>query len=744
MSMFAHAEAEDDDVVPGPRSAAERPAAVSGLFQGEMMLPQPGRYLLELRIDVDPCVENSPVMNRISGDLYQLSRTNITGMPTRISRTYIESWIVDRPLVRQSEDRIVIEGAVRFWLGTHAATSCEVVLTWPGSPSVVTAIVTFTETGGAQRSFGCHRTAEYFRSVDLEIDVCASVNQAPLVPRYDTHWHSDRPAGLPRRVLTIEEAYREAGVRVSINPDHTIIDDSDPNFESWSPAELHDAMETHFSQYGGTWPNWQMWGLLAGLFDNPGVGGVMFDAASQVGGAGKAPERQGFAVFRKHEWFNDLIDGNPDTQSEASAMRKFLYTWVHEAGHAYNFLHSWDKGRPDALSWMNYDWRYDARNGQDSFWRRFQFRFDDDELIHLRHGNRAAVIMGGDPWSKGSHLEAPNLAMSQIEGDAPLELLVRSVGYFEFMEPVHIELRLRNLMPDVPVAIDKRLSPEFGGVVIYIQRPDGSIVQYDPIMCAVGTPEIQVLAPGGGPEGADRFSKEIFLSYGSSGFYFDRPGEYRIRAVYQGPGDVTVPSDSHRIRIGFPASREDDRMAQDFFSQDVGLALYLRGSRSPYLDKGREVLERITQVEPDSPRAAKVSMTLAQGLARPFFRIDPAKGKVVRSASADPRGALALTNSAVTALQQRADKTANLAYGIVVRRRAEYHRAAGDPQAAQAELATLRATLAKRGVNRPVLERYEDFEQNLTGTSSGRRRQPAGASRTSTRTPRKPAGTART
>ena len=49
-------------------------------------------------------------------------------------------------------------------------------------------------------------------------------------------------------------------------------------------------------------------------------------------------------------------------------MRQFLYTWVHEAGHAFNFLHSWDKGRPDALSWMNYDWRYDQRNGADTFW----------------------------------------------------------------------------------------------------------------------------------------------------------------------------------------------------------------------------------------------------------------------------------------------------------------------------------------------------------------------------------------
>jgi hypothetical protein len=120
----------------------------------------------------------------------------------------------------------------------------------------------------------------------------------------------------------------------------------------------------------------------------------MFDAAA-FGGAGKAPERQGFAVFRKHQWFTNLPAGAPSNQDEAEAARKFLYTWGHEAGHAFNFLHSWNKNRPDSLSWMNYDWRYDNRNGDDSYWSNFRFRFDDEELIHLRHGDRSSVIMGG-------------------------------------------------------------------------------------------------------------------------------------------------------------------------------------------------------------------------------------------------------------------------------------------------------------------------------------------------------------
>src|SRR5262249_58436426 len=124
-----------------------------------------------------------------------------------------------------------------------------------------------------------------------EIDVCASVNQAPLLPSYDTHWHSDRPANLHQRMLTIETAYQEAGIGVTIDPDHTVIDDSAPQFASWTPALLHDAMETNFSKYSGEGPKWQVLGLAGGPVEKASGRGVMFDAAGQFGGAGEAPHR---------------------------------------------------------------------------------------------------------------------------------------------------------------------------------------------------------------------------------------------------------------------------------------------------------------------------------------------------------------------------------------------------------------------------------------------------------------------
>ena len=415
---------------------------------------------------------------------------------------------------------------------------------------------------------------------------------------------------------------------------------------------------------------------------------------------------------------------------------------MHEAGHAFNFLHSWDKGRPDALSWMNYDWRYDNLNGEDSFWKRFAFRFDDDELIHLRHGDRASVIMGGDPWSSGSHLEAPNLAMAQIQGESPLELIIRGQPYFDLMEPVLLEVRLRNLLTDAPVIIDKRLAPEYGGVIVYMRQPDNHIVKYDPVVCAVGTPQPVALAPSKpDQQGDDRFSRDIFITYGASGFHFDQPGEYRIRAIYQGHGDLLVTSNTLRIRIGAPVSQEANRLTQDYFSDQVGLSLYLQGSRSPFLSKGVEVLQDLADRYKDSLLGANTAIALAQGVSRPFFRVDtPGAGgpqRMVMTAQADPNQALKLTETPLRLLRERDDKLLNLAYARVVRRRVEYHEAAGTPGKAKTELSELQRDLSTRGANPPVIKAYADLESSI-GSDRPRRtavRQPAAPKRPRHRRP---------
>lgn len=697
---------------------------VSGRYRGLLMTATSSE--LECRVDIDPRSATSPVTDRISGDLYNVFVIKLPGRPPISWRIYRESWIVDAPQVAWARCSVTITGRLRWWTGTHPDTDIRVVISWGTFRPPGPAEVTFTEVTGTTQTYVCPRVSGNFRDLNLEVDVCRSVNAPPLLPSYDTHAHPNRPVGLPQHMLTVETAYRDAGVGVVMNVlARNEVDDSNPPFQSWSPSELHDAMESAFSQFSLAWPRWSMWGMLAGSFDNPGVAGIMFDAAAAFGGAGEAPERQGFTVFRNHPWFNSLPAGAPANDAEAAALRDFIYTYVHEAGHAFNFLHSWNKGRPLALSWMNYPWRYDNLTQSNQFWGQFEFQFDTEELIHMRHGNRAAVIMGGDPWSSGGHLEAPSAAFADLDGAAPLELLLRAEPpLFDLMERVTVDVRLRNRMDDLPLTVDTRLDPAFGGVAFYIRRPDGTIVHYSPIACQLAEPELRTLQPAQAADtGQDRHSAEVDLTYGSTGFLFDHAGEYQIRALYQGPGDLLIPSNVLRIRVLAPLSRETQLQTAEFFTNQVGLAIALGGSGSPHLEEGMRTLERIAQDHQGQPLGARAAEIIAATASAPFFRIeDPEQPEVVQVKDVEMDKATEFTELALNAYQQDAKPRLNLADHRLVRQHAVLLAEQDRPEQAKEELAALRERLQERGVRPAVLEEIKAFENRLGRRRKGRRR----------------------
>jgi hypothetical protein len=700
----------------------KRLGPISGRYYGEALNQTGGVRSLDLRVDIDPRDISSAVTDRISGDFYQVYQNpTVPGSPPSSWRVYTESWIVDKPEVVWGKCDVKIKGLVRFWKGLHKSTNIELVIPWK-SQSIGPAEATFIGPAGTIASFSCIKKSDCFRDLNLEVDVVKSANRDPVLPSWDTYAHPLRPAALAKRILTAERAYWEAGVRVTIRSgERTIIDDSAEQFKTWSDAELHDAMESYFSQAKGKWPQWEMWGLLAGSYEEEGVAGIMFDASSTFGGAGKAPERQGFAVFRNHWWFKDLVPGVPVSDAQAAAAREFLFCWVHEAGHAFNLLHSWNKNRPDALSWMNYPHRYEQQHGAGTFWSDFMMRFDDEELIHIRHGDLSSVIMGGDPWASGGYLDAPPGSMSKVEGEPPVELTIRSKEFFPFLEPVIVELRLRNQL-DRSIEVSTHLKPEFGRTIFYIQRPDGKIIEYEPILCKFtkSYPELKldskILEPAGASDGGDRLSDTVFLGYGTNGFYFDGPGEYLIRAGYFDIRGTMTFSDIHRIRVGTPMSEEDDIGAHQFFTYPVGMSLYLHGSRSPFLSQGMQRLETIAESQPDTMLGTTVAGRIAKNIADPFYRIKRDTGSLALVYQGEPERALELTAPAVELYRNaKGDqaKALNIAYNKLVRNRAKWHSKTGNKSKAKKEVSNLHEDLEARGAHDPVLKQIKSLEERL-------------------------------
>ena len=302
-----------------------------------------------------------------------------------------------------------------------------------------------------------------------------------------------------------------------------------------------------------------------------------------------------------------------------------------------------------------------------------------------------------------------------IAGDPdglPLEFLVRAEKYFEFLEPVTIELRLRNLLYDIAIPIDARLQPEHGNVRILIETSDRSVHAFHPPTCELGDTYLLTLEPAGSTPGQDRYSEQVPLSFGGSGFCFDCPGTYRIRAMYRGLGNSVIASNIHQLRVGAPESREVDRLAQSYFDNEVGLSLVFGGSRSAFLAKGMNVLREVCDAFKTTDKAIKTSAIVAKVASAPFYHLDQ-KNKLITASLSDKdyKDALSLTTPGREKYDKTKEASLNFADVELSELRYNLHKQLGNEKDAAAEKQSLLKRLAKRKVNSPVVER---ISQRLT------------------------------
>jgi hypothetical protein len=150
-------------------------------------------------------------------------------------------------------------------------------------------------------------------------------------------------------------------------------------------------------------------------------------------------------------------------------------------------------------------------------------------------------------------------------------------------------------------------------------------------------------------------------------------------------------------------SRDADRLAQDFFSYQVGMNLYLGGSASKHLESGLVVLKTVADRFQDEVAGAKAAITVARSEANAFFRLSEDRDALVKTQDAAPELALEQTDAAVDFFRRTPAKALNLEYHELARERAGWRDRIGDAAGARRELETLRDDLAQRGVKEAVL-----------------------------------------
>jgi len=475
-----------------------------------------------------------------------------------------------------------------------------------------------TSEGTSYGPYQIRRTSRYFRKVEFEID---REDNARTVEPYNTHTHPDRPADLPEQSLTIKTAYARAGVKVDYSDEVNVIATAGAGEGGWTNAELHQAMEDHWSAFANE-PQWKLWVFLAEHHANDSYAGIMFDSETlELGDV----TRQGTAVFTEADWlFGATGDFASDNTSPAQAVeRELFFTTVHEIGHAFNLAHSWQKtlaapyGYPwtppswapamadddQGLSWMNYPWRADT-DPVDTycakwFYDRFTFRFDDAENLFLRHAQEEYVQMGNETWFENHGLA------DEGRINRALSLQIRSSrDPLELGEAVFVELRLRNVSQKA-VQTHGLLDPAAGFTQIAITCPDGKKLPLLPPIHIDQRCPPKTLEPGAS------IYESVQLTAGKMGFHFKKPGPYRIEACYTSQ-DGTQAAAVSQLWVR-PADFDDQRVISTLYEGRIARALYFGGAR-----KMEDVNEKLEWILSRLSAQHPTRVYIANCLAAPF------------------------------------------------------------------------------------------------------------------------------
>jgi hypothetical protein len=511
---------------------------------------------LELRVDVD----GYRPMKRVSGDYFHASGATVS---------YFGSFVVNAPTVTVTDAQVTIVGlATTTWPTSYNKIRVVIPRHTIFQPPAAAHVQWMTPDNKKGASYTCLFESPFFRTVDLEQDYEKGVT--PFAS-YNT---GSLPSGGPARTLTVEKAYAEAGVQMLSAGVSNEVPTAPGG--TWSNAELHAAMENHFSLWKDV-PQWKVWLFHAMRHDyGPGLLGIMFDQ--------KGKQRQGCAAF--YQTIAGTVPAN---------LRNQLYVGVHELGHCFNLFHSFHKkfmkppkpNRLKALSWMNYPQNYP--DGASAFWAAFPFQFDNLEVIHLRHAFRNNIIIGGNPFGTGAALEDPEAFADSVEDNSGLRLeLEAPKSSFAYGEPVVTEIKLY-VTDGRGKRVHKELHPNFGFVQVAIQQPSGEVVVYAPPIEHCIEVETTLL-----DESQPSIFESAYIGYDKErGQVFGQAGVYKLRGVYYALDGSVVLSNVIRLRIRPPFSPTDEEVAELFLGDEQGMLLYMLGSDSEFLHSGNEAFDLV-------------------------------------------------------------------------------------------------------------------------------------------------------
>lgn len=638
---------------------------VSGCYAGKN-----SGFKLELRVDVD----YSNPQNKVSGDFYTTRGSTLN---------YWGSFVINVLSKTVTATQVKLKGTAKF---TSPVAYTKIVITIPRrnwyQPQASAKLQFFSSSGIPGSTYNSSFKSRYYRTVKLEQD--CETNVTP----FNSYNTAANVSGGINRILTVPKAYREAGIdMVNSGTPNTISTAQSGSDAKWNNAELHNAMVSNFSQWSNN-QQWKIWLFHAKkhVYGN-GLYGIMFDGSDNK-------QRQGCASFYQG------IGGNSDTKK-----RLQLYTNVHELGHCFNLLHSWQKSlafppkpnRNRSLSWMNYPWN-SAFGGANGFWNNFAFKFDTQELIHLRHAFRKDIIPGGNKFRYGSSLHdnhhSHDMFMDTIEDNSKLNLSVSAKSKFKLGEPVVVEIKLSTTDLNGE-NVHKEIHPNFDLVKIGIEKPNGDFTVYEPPMSNCIESEIISLKSD-----KPAIYESAYIGYGKGGLYFDEVGKYTLKAIYQSLDGSRIVSNSISLRVSQPTSKIEEEIADLYLGEEQGLLFHLLGSDSKHLKKGNEALDTVIEKYSDNPLSVYSKLIKGVNATRNFKEIKEDK-IVVRES--ELKKAEHLIDDVISMSSARDEGIDNISLNTAMRTLAGSQYRSGDEKSAEVLMSKMVKMFKDQGLNETVI-----------------------------------------
>jgi hypothetical protein len=194
------------------------------------------------------------------------------------------------------------------------------------------------------------------------------------------------------------------------------------------------------------------------------------------------------------------------------------------------------------------------------------------------------------------------------------------------MEPVVLELKLTNIS-DGPQLIPDSLLAHLDEMTVIVKKSNRPARQHLPYARYCFKHRDVVLMPNQSTYGS------LFVSAGQGGWTIDESGQYVIQvALHRDDGDVV--SNALDVRVAPPRGYDEEFLAQELFTDEVGRILALDGSR--FFTAGNDTLREITEKLGDRRIAVHARVALATPLMCEFKQlILPAnKHEVLRPAAA--------------------------------------------------------------------------------------------------------------